>query len=62
MHRDKVGVAGVAVVLVGIWVLALSIASATATAYPTPYRLWYYVAACGVALIASGAVIAGVFL
>jgi len=62
MRKDKTGVSGVVVVVVGIWVLAFSLAAATARAYPAAYWPAYYAAACGLALIASGAVVAGVFL
>jgi hypothetical protein len=56
------GLAGVVAVVTGIWLIALSVAAATVTAYPSAYWPAYVAAAVGVALVASGAVVAGVFL
>jgi hypothetical protein len=62
MFGNRAGVAGVAAVVAGTWLLCLSFAAAVSTAYPAVYVPFVFLAAIGVALVVSGGVVAGVFL
>jgi hypothetical protein len=62
LFRNKVGLEGVAAVVTGIWVLCFAAAAAASTAYPGAHVPFVFLAAAGLASIASGAVVARVFL
>jgi hypothetical protein len=63
MYRnDKVGLIGFAVMLAGVWLLSIAATAAISTAYQGVYRPLAYMAGAGLALIASGGLVAGAFL